>query len=267
MSPYQTLFYNQRWWILHEQRLLGGYAANELRSYLFPLYSPAGALVVQEAPADHPHHQGVCFGLEIDGQDLWNAGSFAKPRHPQVMTPILKELTPRVDAEGVTLAHRVAWRTVTGESLLHEERSVTFQSLGQATAVTWQSRLFHPDKAVHLGQTKEAGIGLRVPPHWESQFGGQIRDAQGNQGESACFDSAAPWLSIQGNGPTGTWAGVVLQPLTPPCPWFTRDYGVHIYNPLRHGAMDLSPGQELNLGLRILAYDGERTVSEINRML
>src|SRR5215217_223683 len=118
---YRVRYYNARWWVSYGERLLGGYSANELRSYIFPLYTPQGMLVLQEAPPDHPHHQGIWAGLEIDGNDLWNAGSFGRARHSQRTVPALDALQPQLSPSGVDFVHQVQWRTEEGTLLLSEE--------------------------------------------------------------------------------------------------------------------------------------------------
>jgi hypothetical protein len=264
--PYETRFYNNRWWVLADGKLIGGYNANELRSYVFPLYTPAGVLVIQEAPPDHPHHQGVWAGLEIDGHDLWNAGSFGKARHRQTNPISLAELKSTVDENGVSFVHEVVWETVDGMSLLHERRTVHLSASDEGTRVDWYSEFSAPDRPVTLGQTKEAGLALRVPPHWETPFGGVIRNGAGATGEAACFDSDSSWLAIEGSAGNGQTAGVVLLPRSQPCPWFTRDYGCHVYNPLRQQPVHLQPGRSFTLALTVLAYDGSRSVEEIDRL-
>ena len=265
--PYETRFYNNRWWVLADGKLVGGYNANELRSYIFPLYTPGGVLVIQEAPTDHPHHQGIWAGLEIDGHDLWNAGSFGKPRHRQTNRTPLAELLPEVEGNGVTFAHEIAWETADGTPLLREQRTVRLSATGDCSRVDWYTEFSAPDRPTTLGQTKEAGLALRVPPHWETPFGGVIRNAAGAVGEAACFDSDSPWLAIEGSAGNGQTVGVVLLPRSQPCPWFTRDYGCHVYNPLRHQSVELQPGEPFALALTVLAYDGSRSVTEIDGLV
>ncbi|MFN8493189.1 MAG: DUF6807 family protein [Caldilineaceae bacterium] len=263
---YTVTKYNARLWIKSGERLLAGYAANELRSYLFPLYTPNGALVLQEAPPDHPHHQGLWCGLEVDGHDLWNAGSFGKARHRQALLKPLNEIEATVTATGVQLAHAVRWETVDGQELLQEVRTVQVRGEAEYTLVQWRSTFSHPEKATRLGQTKEAGIAIRVPPHWETALGGRIRNAQGALGEAATFDQSAAWVNVEGRVVGETLAGVVLAPTADSevCPWFTRDYGIQVYNPARHRAITLAPGERLTWAVNVLAYDGARSVAEID---
>ena len=264
---WDTFYYNQRWWITCGGRLLGGYSANRLRPYVFPFYTPGGFPVLQEAPPDHPHHQGICAGLEIDGRDMWNAGSGGKPPHRQETDPAAADLQPVKDDAGVRFEHEVQWTAVDGEALLRERRRVAFSSRSGLNVVTWNSTFAATGERVALGQTKEAGIGVRVTPHWETRLGGEIRNAAGGRGEAGCFDKPSPWLNVEGGAAQGK-AGVVIRPLGPsePCPWFTRDYGLHLYNPLRHHPVDLAAGDSLSWALEIAAYDGARTTAELNEL-
>jgi hypothetical protein len=267
MPHYNTLFTNARWWITADGELIGGYAANALRSYVFPLYTPGGVLVLQEAPPDHPHHQGIHVGLSIDGYDLWNAGSGDRDRHAQWLSIPLGEIKPEISDDGVRIAHSVQWVTVDGQTLLREDRQVRFRCTEDATWVDWRSTFHATERAVHIDQTKEAGIAVRVPPHWETLFGGQIRNANGDVGESNCFDRSSPWLNIQGSAGNGQKAGVVIVPKSVACPWFTRDYGEHIYNPSRHHPIPVDAGASFTWAVNVLAYDGQRSIDEIDVMI
>jgi len=226
-------------------------------------------LVVQEAPPDHPHHQGLWAGLEVDGYDLWNAGSSKVLRHRQTPVPAIDAMQPVVSAMGVEFVHQVHWQTVDGELLLYEDRRVTLRAHADATQAVWTSRFSHPSKSTHLGQTKESGIGLRVPPHWESALGGQIRNAQGDLGEAAVFDKDSAWLNIEGQALDDAVAGMLFLPTSAQdgCPWFTRDYGCHVYNPAHHAGIDLAPGQALTWSVNLIAYDGHRTIEQVDELV
>jgi hypothetical protein len=262
----EVLLDNHRLWVLADGRPIGAYCANDLRSYVFPLFTPSGLIVLQEAPPDHPHHQGIWAGLSVEGVDLWNAGSFATPRNRQELTSPLGEVAARPLPGGAVFDHAVRWVSAEGAELLLEQRTVSFRAFPAATAIAWHSVFFHP-RRVTLGQTKESGLGLRAPPHWETRHGGIIRIASGDVGEAACFDRLSPWLNIEGDAVAGGRAGIVLVPLAESVPWFTRDYGCHVYNPARHRELILEPGQRLEWAMRVLAYDGARSVAQIDALV
>lgn len=264
---YDVIPYNSRLWITHNGKLVAGYNANELRPYVFPLLTPGGVLIMQESPPDHPHHQGLWVGLEVDGHDIWNAGSFKVPRNRQELTGPLADIARTIGDDGVTLSHPVRWVSVDGAELLREQRTVTIRATPDATIVDWRSDWSHPDKPVRLGQTKESGIAVRVPPQWETRFGGRIRNADGDTSEPGCFDKPSRWLGVEGDAGNGATAGFIMVPQTAPCPWFTRDYGIHIYNPARHSQISLAPGETLSWSVRVLAYDGAKSIAEVDALV
>ena len=229
------------------------------------LYTPNGVLVLQEAPADHPHHQGVFAGAELDGNDLWNADRSACPAIARNCLESLP-ISVRAPAKAALRSAMTCAGRPRGNELLAERRSVVLGDAGECTVAEWRSTFSHLHKATRFGQTKESGLGVRVPPHWETRFGGRIRDGHDRRGEAGCFDQSSPWLSIEGAAGSEARAGVVLVPTSEPCPWFTRDYGVHIYNPARHRTIDLEPGAEVTWSFRVLAYDGARTIRDIDRL-
>jgi hypothetical protein len=56
----------------------------------------------------------------------------------------------------------------------------------------------------------------------------------------------------------GHRVGLALMPhpANPRHPWFTRDYGIVVWNHLRHGPLTLAAGTEMDLRFRLLAHDG-----------
>jgi hypothetical protein len=50
-------------------------------------------------------------------------------------------------------------------------------------------------------------------------------------------------------------------------PWFTRDYGCHVYNPARHEKLSIAPGTSITWSQRVIAYDGARTPRAIDALV
>jgi hypothetical protein len=196
---------------------------------------------------------------------LWNAGSFDVPRNCQEPVPPPDKWQPTISDDGVLFEHQARWLAVDGEELLLEKRAVKLSQQNNVTLVEWRSDFFHPSKPTKITQTKEAGIGLRVPPHWETVWGGKIRNAHGDIGEKGCFDKISPWLNIESSADD---AGLIFIPSerTEKCPWFTRDYGLHGYNPSRHHPYELKAGESFFWEAKVLAYDNARSIEEVNRL-
>jgi hypothetical protein len=54
-------------------------------------------------------------------------------------------------------------------------------------------------------------------------------------------------------------------PQNPHHTWFTRDYGIVVWNHVRRNAAELVPGDELRLRFRLLAHDGNPREAEVAR--
>ena len=252
-----------RQWVKREGRLVGAVNIGELRAYVFPLYTPLGRLVIQESPVDHPHHQGLTVGANLNGWDVWNAGSFGIPRSRQV--PVEEECHSRADEGGARFHLTLGWTSAAGEKLLREERSIAFSSARYGNIVDMRSRLIACYGDVRFAQTKEAGLAMRIPAEWETAHGGIILDAAGRMGERDIFDQIAAWIDVSGEGPRGILAGITLMPHKdcPSVPWMVRDYGLHVYNPWRHRQITVARGESYELGVRYVAHDGRATLDEI----
>jgi len=230
---------------------------------VFPFYSPGGRLVIQESPVDHPHHQGLTVGAEVNGHDMWNAGSFGKPRCKQV--PVEEGCRAEADAASARFFLTLDWCTEEGEPHLREERSIAFTAAPYGNIVDVRTKMIAAHGEIRFAHTKEAGVSMRVPPEWVTLNGGTILDAAGRTGEAAIFDQCAAWVDVSGEGPEGVFAGITLMPHKDckPVPWMVRDYGLHVYNPCRHEQITVPEGKSMELGVRYVAHDSRGAVDAI----
>ena len=253
----------RRVWVWEDQRLVGAVNAGDLRTYVFPFYTPLRRLVIQESPVDHPHHQGLTVGARLNGWDLWNAGSFSSPRSPQVL--LADGSRCEADGNGARFLMVHDWTAESGEKLAREERRITFSSAPYGNIVDVRARFVAAYGEIRFEQTKEAGLSMRVPPEWETPNGGVILASAGRTGESNIFDREADWVDVSGEGPKGILAGITLMPHkdSPRVPWMVRDYGLHNYNPWRHSRIHVAESESFELGARYVAHDGRASVDEI----
>lgn len=249
---------NGRLLVRQHDQLVAGYTVGPWRSYLYPVLTPRGLPLTEESPVDHPHHNSLWLGQdELNGHNLW----LTRPGCGRVAVIALRH---EVDGPTAVFVERNEWRTASGEALLTEQRTtrITPASAGEACHIIEIESVRRPagDQPVVLGQTKEAGLGLRVLQQLDGEAGGTIEDATGRRGEAATFDQDADWVAYWGTM-AGARVGIALlsHPANPRHPWFTRDYGIVVWNHVRHGAVTLAPGDELRLRFQALAFDGDPT--------
>ena len=140
------------------------YGDAPFKPYLRTLTTPGGFQILRDSPADHVHHRGVMFAVEVNRTDFWAEGARSG-----------KQVHAGLDIDGggvsagfprLRLSQKLEWAPPgEGRAVLQEERSVeTYEgaALG-ATLVTWRSRLRAGkdlEKAVLTGSHYQ-GLGIR----------------------------------------------------------------------------------------------------------
>ncbi|MBM3264132.1 MAG: PmoA family protein [candidate division Zixibacteria bacterium] len=253
-----------RHWVYCNGRPVGAYTIGYHRSHVWPLYSLGGVCVIQEYPPDHVHHQGLWAGQdEVNGHNFWAAGH---PQYPSTRQ-ISESMDIAVEGDAVTVSQHNVWTDVGGEPVFREERTVIFRSTGMENLVDIVSTRIADFGPVHFGKTKEAGIGMRYNPELEGELNGRIESAAGGVGEKGTFDTDADWIAVSGIM-GGRHAGIAILPYPDGdrCPWFTRDYGITLYNPSRHRIIELAEGERYTLAARFAAFDGRTDPAWMHRL-
>ncbi len=254
---------NGRRWIMHGQQPVGALCSTPIRTYVYPLFTPAGTTVLQECPPDHPHHQGIMVGQDfVNGHNFWAMGN---PSHP-LNTQCRGRVEERADETGVTLVVHLRWVTKGGQAVLNEERRIRFEVWEGFHFVeimtTWTAEFGE----LFIGKTKEGGLGMRVHPQLETFWGGKIRSSAGKMGEAEVFDARADWIEVNGQI-AGLDVGIVMMPhpSQPQIPWFVRDYGLHLHSPFRHTVAKIPTGGQTFMRVGFVAYDGKSDGSQAAR--
>jgi hypothetical protein len=135
------------------------------KPYADQLFSPAGVQVLRDAPADHLHHHGLMYALNVDGIGYWEE---SKPDSGvEKHRSIQRYWVPRGDqgdaSEG--FQEQLDWiAPASGKSLLEERREIvalTFPGL-HATLVEWHSNLRAAgEEPVTISGAHYYGLGLR----------------------------------------------------------------------------------------------------------
>ena len=148
------------------------HAGYPFKPYAAQLYSPAGVAVLRDSPADHKHHHGLMFALEVNGVNFWE-------EIPQSGHQIQRTL----DVSDGVITQQLDWQTAAGKSVLRETRILQPHTDSNATLLTWQNRLETPadTEAVTLTGHHYFGLGMRFITSMDKV--GTFLNASGRPGE------------------------------------------------------------------------------------
>jgi hypothetical protein len=270
------------------------------KPYLFPLRAPIGIGVTRSWPVepkplvsmDHVHQKSAWFAhgevtLERDGIanskaiDFWSEA----PGHGNialVQTPGREsELSLPKLGKPLRLLHE--WKTAEGQPLLTDTRTIGVYEVAPGRLVVFETDLLAKFGAVIFGDTKEGAFGVRV--HDELRIGdrdhinpkSRITNAEGKQGEKACWGYTSNWCDYSGEI-DGKPVGIALfDDLSnkPRSCWHVRDYGLMAANPFgrqksgfpamrgRTDLVRLAKDQHLKLRYGIYLHDGDASVGKV----
>lgn len=240
--------------------------------FAHPIYTPAGDLVTDLAPKDHPHHRGVfCAWVEVQGEDngdWWGWGAKA-PKEGR----LILNREARVTDEGeksVTLRLVNSWRA--GETTVVRERlTLTAAREGAANVVDFDYKFMTGGrKDVTLGQNPFGGFCYRARPRGEltvSGPGGAIDRPDSVFDKKETDWPASRWYDLSYKQADGTVSGVAVMdhPSNPLSPWHVVR-GIHMLNPciVAEEAYNLAFGEPLYLRYRLVAHDGPPDTQALN---
>jgi hypothetical protein len=258
---YSDRFELSRHYAMNGERPLGALNHTYIRAYVFPFYSPAGVIMLQECPPDHMHHQGIGVGQDyVNGHNFWAQLALKHPLNQQAGQLIKIES----DDNGITYTLNLHWVTVDGQHIINELRVVRFEAWEGCNFLEVQTSFTAAYGDVFFGQTKEGGLTMRVAQQLETAWGGTIRSSEGFTGGEKVFDTIADWVEISGRvGPNDVGIVFMPHPSMEKVPWFTRDYGLHNYGPFRHKAWKLPFRESFQWRAGFAAYDGESDGSQV----
>ena len=213
----------------------------KFRPYIHPVITPGGHAVTEIATADHLHHLGIWFAHEdIDGVNFWAPES--RWTHP--MPRMLVTATDiEIGADGVTFRQDVDWLDGEGSMRMQDSRVIVIGERPDHTLVDVTVTVRAGEHAIRMGQTKEAGLAVRVADQIDVLDGGRITNSNGQVNEAETFDQIADWVDYSGPISRTETAGIAIfpHPGSDGIPWFTRDYGPLYVSPWRHQEITLGP--------------------------
>ncbi len=269
-------------------RPICSFTQGQHRCYLYPLYSPDGVPLTAESPVDHPHHDSVTVGADM-----------LRAKFPP-LTPAISPLTESgtynlyannvfqgrapgrtwsVDVGATELAPdhlRVVqtiqwqgpeeWGATDGRRVLALETRITDIRPGDVVnTVDIRSRLRPTDWDLTIGPTRHAYFTVRLAYGLRVVDGGTLIDADGRSGGAAITNHASAWVDASGPAPHDATAGLTIlgHASTAHVPWVAYDWGTVNVNPFAREAAALPRGDTLDLGIRLLAHDGDAVEADV----
>jgi hypothetical protein len=231
----------------------------ELHPHVTCLLGPGKRNVLENQPADHLHHHGVCFSHGVVNDDL----DFYLYRDTRNLGQIniVGELRTETEDNVAVLAHDSEWITPEGNVLITDSRSFRWQMLEDGELYLDAAISLRPtDQKVVLHPTNESGMPLVRPADWlVPNHGGVLTDSEGRQGEKEIFGMAARWIDETAET-DGNLIGLAIldHPSNPvQAHWFARDYGPLSPNyGFFKGPIELNVGDKLDLKYRIFVHAG-----------
>ncbi len=214
--------------------------ANESpRPYAHPVCSPAGDVLTNFRPNDHPWHHGLSLTLtSVDGVNFWGGPSYRagegyqwRDDHGAQVHRCWRSLEP------ARLVEALDWcEPKTGRVLLHEHRVLQTALVDDGWSLRWTSDLLNVGgHDLALGNYHASG-GLAGSHYTGLQFRGArdlldehgdatlgIRAEGGLAGETAVHGTPAAWMewSCQHDGSLRR-SRIRFENLSGPLPWFVR---------------------------------------------
>lgn len=235
------------------------FSDDEKYPFFFPVNGPSGASVTSMRNGRYPHHSSLFFGCDkVNGGNYWQEGL----KRGQ----ILSEGPEIVEAKGkeIIITDRCTWQRPENERPLRDTRRIVLRAPGPELFEIDFSITLEALEDVVILKTNHALFSARMDPDLTPAFGGELFNADGDQGEKGTFGKPSPWLACHGpRGGTTEGLAIFQHPSNPgyPARWFTRDYGfmspTSMYWPENDRSTKLQKGETLTLRYRVLVYSGK----------
>ena len=274
---------SRRHYVRWRGRTVLGLSANAYRAYLFPVYTPAGLPLTEEAPIDHPHHQSVWVGAdhvdcllpyaegqtEVANYNFYVQETFQGRAAGRMIVHAMdwSELGNR----HVRVVQEIEWRgpaewgAPEGRTVAHESRAIDVQAGDVVHVIDVRSRLRPGACDLQIGPTRHAYFGIRLVEPLRPDGSATLVDAQGRCEVAAIDGTVSDWMHVCGHLTRDHQAGMAcfLYPSTGNAVWGVHPWGTIDINPLRHEPCVLTVGQHVEYGIRLVAHDGPLAASQV----
>ena len=214
--------------------------ANEApRPYAHPVCSPAGDVLTNFRPNDHPWHHGLSLTItSVGGTNFWGGPSHRAADGYQWRddhgVQIHRAWTV---CSAARLEHTLDWcEPRSGRELLHERRTILTTADANAWSLRWTSELLnvsgqeqpldHYESLGGLAGSHYTGLQFRgardlLDEHGDARIG--VTAGDGRSGEAAVHGTASDWMEWHGQHDGSLRrTRIRFENLTGPAPWFVR---------------------------------------------
>lgn len=284
--------------IYHGEDLITVYhtAKDQARPYFYPLIGPTGENMTRHWPMkegvegeadDHPHHQGMWFGLgKVNGLDFWHEPSDKSKKDKVFGTIQHQGMNGFSTSEGgmkVTFRTKSDWvaHANPSEKVCSDERefSLSYREDG-ALVFDVAITLVADSGDIEIVDDKEGAWAIRTLPtlRLEGEVAqGEMVSSEGVSGKGV-WGKRAKWIDNHGPDPQGNKVGIAILDhpgnLRHPTWWHARHYGLFAPNPFGQGHFEkgaaedsgnytVEDGEKLTLRYRIIFHEGDEKAAKI----
>lgn len=240
--------------------------------FFHPLATPAGVVVTDLSPDDHPHHRGVFLGwVEMHGAkdaDFWGWGAHAPVRDRRIRGEWLRQA--RIGGPVVQFAARNRWEAE-DTLVLTEDLAARFRVEGETSILDLEYQL-QPAADLTLARWAFSGFCLRLRKDGKGTLHAPsgpvtLADPVHTRPETDAPD--APWYAFALELPDGRKCGgaVLNHPANPPTLWH-NPRSIRMLNPcvVAPGSLTWKGGTQVRLRYRVVAFDGELPAARLNAL-
>ena len=250
------------------------FTGGAFRPYLHPVWTPSGAVVTAEKPADHPHHCGIwCaadhVGLLMQGPDALERYDYNfyvdhvfQGRAPGHLVTTDIGFAPEGPGSG-RCTERIEWRgprewaAPEGRPVLTEARETVVTLQEHAHVFDILCELTAGPVGVEIGPTRHAFFNARVADSIGLDVAARPADDCGREGGDEIGRSGAGRVDFTGPVGHGETAGITVLPDPEvAADWFVADWGVITVGPMRRTPLSVPAGETVRLACRFVAHDG-----------
>ena len=157
--------------------------------------------------------------------------------------------------------------------LASETRTYDIYAGTVANVVDLRTRLRPTDWDITIKPTRHAYVTVRVEDKIRPINGGRLVDSEGREGEGAVSGNVADWIDMSGPASYGKQACITLMPhpsasgipypTGKDIPWYGATHRTMLINPFQRERGVINKGDEVSLGVRILAHDGDAVEADV----